>query len=47
MAEDIWEELRAAMPVTEKWAYFDHAAVAPLSGAGGAGAARVGGRLDG
>ncbi|MEM8943587.1 MAG: aminotransferase class V-fold PLP-dependent enzyme [Planctomycetota bacterium] len=26
------EHLRAAMPVTAKWAYFDHAAVAPLSG---------------
>lgn len=24
--------LRAQMPVTQKWAYFDHAAVAPLSG---------------
>ncbi len=24
--------LRAAMPVTKRWAYFDHAAVAPLSG---------------
>ncbi len=24
--------LRAEMPVTEKWAYFDHAAVAPISG---------------
>jgi selenocysteine lyase/cysteine desulfurase len=26
------ERLRAAMPVTAKWAYFDHAAVGPLSG---------------
>ncbi|MEO0531149.1 MAG: aminotransferase class V-fold PLP-dependent enzyme [Planctomycetota bacterium] len=26
------ERLRAQMPVVEKWAYFDHAAVAPLSG---------------
>ncbi|TWT97910.1 Cysteine desulfurase [Botrimarina colliarenosi] len=26
------QRLRAAMPVTAKWAYFDHAAVAPLSG---------------
>lgn len=25
------ERLRAAMPVTQKWAYFDHAAVAPLT----------------
>jgi selenocysteine lyase/cysteine desulfurase len=25
------QQLRAAMPVTEKWAYFDHAAVAPLT----------------
>src|SRR5258708_7753278 len=25
------ERLRAQMPVTERWAYFDHAAVAPLS----------------
>lgn len=25
-----WNELRRQMPVTEKWAYFDHAAVAPL-----------------
>lgn len=25
------ERLRAAMPVVEKWAYFDHAAVAPLT----------------
>ncbi len=24
-------QLREAMPVTEKWAYFDHAAVAPIS----------------
>jgi len=27
-----WEEFRIQMPVTDKWAYFDHAAVAPLSG---------------
>lgn len=26
------EAMRAQMPVAEKWAYFDHAAVAPLSG---------------
>ena len=25
-----WEDVRAQMPVTERWAYFDHAAVAPL-----------------
>ncbi len=25
-----WEALREAMPVTRKWAYFDHAAVSPL-----------------
>ena len=25
-----WETLRAQMPVTQKWAYFDHAAVSPL-----------------
>ena len=27
-----WEELRRNMPVVKKWAYFDHAAVAPLTG---------------
>jgi len=27
-----WENFRLRMPVAEKWAYFDHAAVAPLSG---------------
>lgn len=26
-----WQDFRREMPVTEKWAYFDHAAVAPLS----------------
>lgn len=26
-----WQELRRQMPVTDHWAYFDHAAVAPLS----------------
>ncbi len=26
-----WEELRRAMPIVRRWAYFDHAAVAPLS----------------
>ena len=26
-----WTALRAEMPVTERWAYFDHAAVAPLT----------------
>lgn len=25
-----WQSFRQAMPVTQKWAYFDHAAVAPL-----------------
>lgn len=27
-----WAEFRRQMPVAERWAYFDHAAVAPLSG---------------
>src|SRR5580704_13522754 len=27
-----WIEFRNAFPVTRHWAYFDHAAVAPLSG---------------
>lgn len=27
-----WEEFRRQMPVTKKWAYLDHAAVAPLPG---------------
>ncbi len=27
-----WDDFRRQMPVAEKWAYFDHAAVAPLSG---------------
>src|SRR5262249_6308663 len=27
-----WEKLRAEFPVTRRWAFFDHAAVAPLSG---------------
>lgn len=26
-----WDDFRSQMPVTERWAYFDHAAVAPLS----------------
>jgi hypothetical protein len=26
-----WDAFRESMPVTAKWAYFDHAAVAPLS----------------
>jgi selenocysteine lyase/cysteine desulfurase len=26
-----WNALRAELPVTERWAYFDHAAVAPLT----------------
>jgi cysteine desulfurase / selenocysteine lyase len=25
-----WEQFRQSMPVTDRWAYFDHAAVAPL-----------------
>jgi selenocysteine lyase/cysteine desulfurase len=29
--EVVRERLRAEMPVTERWAYFDHAAVAPLA----------------
>jgi selenocysteine lyase/cysteine desulfurase len=28
-----WESLREEFPVTRRWAFFDHAAVAPLSGA--------------
>ena len=28
---DSWDALRCAMPVARQWAYFDHAAVAPLS----------------
>src|SRR5713101_8135691 len=28
---DWWDEFRQQMPVAERWAYFDHAAVAPLS----------------
>ena len=28
-----WEDFRRHMPVTRRWAYLDHAAVAPLSGA--------------
>src|SRR4051812_27758162 len=27
-----WAELRAEFPVTRRWAFLDHAAVAPLSG---------------
>jgi selenocysteine lyase/cysteine desulfurase len=27
-----WDDLRAEFPVTHRWAYFDHAAVAPMSG---------------
>ena len=26
-----WDELRARFPVTRRWAFFDHAAIAPLS----------------
>ena len=28
-----WDDFRQAMPVSRKWAYFDHAAVAPLPAA--------------
>ena len=28
---DRWDQFRQQMPVAERWAYFDHAAVAPLS----------------
>src|SRR5258708_3590881 len=28
---DVRERLRAEMPVAKRWAYFDHAAVAPLT----------------
>ena len=27
-----WSVFRRQMPVADRWAYFDHAAVAPLSG---------------
>ena len=27
-----WQKFRAEMPITRRWAYFDHAAVSPLSG---------------
>ncbi len=27
-----WEKFRSQMPITEQWAYLDHAAVAPMSG---------------
>jgi len=29
---DLWQRFRRKMPVAEKWAYFDHAAVAPIAG---------------
>jgi cysteine desulfurase/selenocysteine lyase len=29
-AETLWEEFRPLMPVAERWAYLDHAAVAPI-----------------
>jgi len=32
MTNDLWKKMRADMPVSAKYAYFDHAAVAPLSG---------------
>jgi cysteine desulfurase / selenocysteine lyase len=31
-ARNLWDDFRAKMPVVEKWAYFDHAGVAPLPG---------------
>ena len=31
-ADSDWQEFRRQMPVAAEWAYFDHAAVAPLSG---------------
>jgi cysteine desulfurase / selenocysteine lyase len=31
-AQNWWDDFRAQMPVVEKWAYFDHAGVAPLPG---------------
>jgi len=30
--QDVWSWWRDQMPVTDRWAYFDHAAVAPVSG---------------
>lgn len=30
--DDAWAAMRARMPIAETWAYFDHAAVAPISG---------------
>ena len=30
--DDLWIQFRGQMPVCAQWAYFDHAAVAPLSG---------------
>ena len=32
LSDPSWEEFRRNMPVAKQWAYFDHAAVAPLSG---------------
>lgn len=29
--DDLWNNFRSQMPVTQTWAYFDHAAVGPLS----------------
>jgi cysteine desulfurase / selenocysteine lyase len=29
---NIWDKFRCRMPITRRWAYFDHAAVAPLTG---------------
>jgi selenocysteine lyase/cysteine desulfurase len=32
LPDDEWAKFRSQMPVTQRWAYFDHAAVAPVSG---------------
>ncbi|MGY8767906.1 MAG: aminotransferase class V-fold PLP-dependent enzyme [Pirellulales bacterium] len=29
-SQPVWNDFRQKMPITQKWAYFDHAAVAPL-----------------
>ena len=29
--DTVWDRFRSQMPITEKWAYFDHAAVAPIT----------------
>ncbi|MCU0715512.1 MAG: aminotransferase class V-fold PLP-dependent enzyme [Pirellula sp.] len=40
-ASDVRTRLRAAMPVSQEWAYFDHAAVAPLPSIGSAAARKL------